>query len=117
MLRRVVAAMFLVALVGGGCSVDLPQATSHSKDPSNIAPCSDMQSLITYRNPNLSTQQTEYVIRLMAASAQRADDAHLRSEGVGLASALATNDLANRGTYLGEMMRTCTQIGLFKFPS
>ena len=115
MLRRGVATVFLVALVASGCSgLNLPQATSHSKDPTNIAPCSAMQDLLGTTTPNWSTEQRDYVIRLMAASAQRADDVHLRSAGVGLSRALAANNLPDRGTYLGQMASTCTQIGLLK---
>ena len=124
MLRRAALAVFLVPIVASGCSVGPPQATSHSKAPSDVAPCAALQAVFfplsdgkpTFKTPKMSTEQIDYALHVTANSAKQAADPNLRSEGAGLTSALVSGNLPKRGTYMGEMVDTCTQIGLFRFP-
>ena len=124
MLRRAALAVFLVPIVAGGCSIGPPQATSHSKEPSDVATCFALQAMIlplsdggsTFKTPQMSTEQIDQALQVTANSAKKAADTNLRSEGVGLTSALISGNLPRRGTYMGQMVDTCVQIGLFRFP-
>jgi hypothetical protein len=122
-LHRAFAVLVLMAGVSG-CGISAPQATSHDKTPSDSAPCAEIQATLfplsaghpSFKPPALSQAQIDQHLQAAATLAEQARNKELIAEGHGLASALTSHNLPNRGTYLGQLMRTCTLIGLFKLP-
>ncbi len=105
-----VVALVVVALLGG-CTSSTASSSTTTPPPGslNVTPCNYARAW--HDSP---TRFSEFAI--MARYAREADNAHLRSVGERLASAVPSHDTAAISAAAANLFSTCKQLGLVTTP-